>query len=84
MKLIENYEYELLQHDDYVVDSLNNINEFTEKDTALSTEVLVQKRKQIERKRHLMVWHDCSTMSSHIYFMLMGQYHVQSCCLTYK
>ena len=45
MRLREDSEYELLQHDHVV----------TEKDTVLSTEVLVQKLKQIERKRHLMV-----------------------------
>ena len=70
MRLREDSEYELLQRD-HVVNSLKNINEFTEKDTALSTKVLVQKLKQIERKRHIMVWHDCSTISSHSYFMIM-------------
>ena len=70
MRLREDSEYELLQCD-HVVDSLKNINEFTEKDNVLSTEVLVQKLKQIERKRHIMVWHDCSTISSHSYFMIM-------------
>ena len=66
MRLRRDSEYELLQHD-HVVD---NVNEFTEKDTVLSTEVLVQKLKQIERKRHIMVWHDCNTISSHSYFMI--------------
>ena len=69
MRLWEDSEYELLQCD-HVVDTLKNINEFTEKDNVLSTEVLVQKLKQIERKRH-MTWHDCSTISSHSYFMIM-------------
>ena len=36
MRLREDSEYELLQHD-HVVDSLKSINEFTEKDTVLST-----------------------------------------------
>ena len=70
MRLREDSEYELLQRG-HVVDSLKNINEFTGKDTVLSTEVLVQKLTQIERKRHIMVWHDCSTISSHSYFMIM-------------
>ena len=69
-RLREDSEYELLQRD-HVVDSLKNINEFTEKDNVLSTEVLVQKLKQIERKRHIMVCRDCSTISSHSYFMIM-------------
>ena len=70
MRLRGNSKYELLQRG-HVVDSLKNINEFTGKYTVLSTEVLVQKLTQIERKRHIMVWHDCSTISSHSYFMIM-------------
>ena len=70
MRLRKDSEYELLQSDQ-VVDSLKIINEFTEKGSALSTEVLVQKLKQIERKRHIMVWHVCSTISIHSYFMIM-------------
>ena len=66
----EDSKYQLLQQD-HVVDSLKHINELKEKDTVLSTKVLVQKLKQIEKKRHLMVWHDCSTISSHSYFMIM-------------
>ena len=34
MRLREDSEYELLQHD-HVIDSLKNINDFTEKDTVL-------------------------------------------------
>ena len=49
MRLREDSEYELLQCD-HVVDSLKNINEFTEKDNVLSTEVLVQKLKQLKGK----------------------------------
>ena len=49
MRLREGSEYVLLQRD-HVVNSLKNIDEFTEKDTALSTEVLIQKLKQIERE----------------------------------
>ena len=56
MRLREDSENELLQRD-HVVDSLKNINEFTEKDNVLSAEFLVQKLKQTERKRRIMVWH---------------------------
>ena len=44
MRLQEDCEYKLSQRD-HVLNSLKNINEFTEKDTALSTKVLVQKLK---------------------------------------
>ena len=70
MRLGEDSEYELLQRN-HVVNSLKNINEFTEKDTDLSTKVQVRKLKQIERKRHIIVWHDCSIISSHSYFNAM-------------
>ena len=56
MRLREDSENELLQRD-HVVDSLKNINEFTEKDNVLSAEFLAQKLKQTERKRRIMVWH---------------------------
>ena len=68
MNLRENYEYELLQGD-HVVDSLKILINLQKK-TVLSTEVLVQKLKQIERKRHIMVRYDCYTISSHSYFMI--------------
>ena len=54
-----------------MVDSLKNIGEFTEKCTVLGREFLIQKLKQIERKRHIMVWHNCCAMPSNIYFMIM-------------
>ena len=32
---------------------------------------LSSKLKQLERTRHLMFWHDCSTISNHSHFLVM-------------
>ena len=54
-----------------VITSLKSIHEFTETDNNITAIELVSRLKRFERTRHLMTWHDCSTIRVHSHFLIM-------------
>ena len=53
-----------------VVARLREINEYKENDN-LNTEQLRQKLKSVQRHRHLLIWHDNSTVANHGYLLCL-------------
>ena len=50
---------------------LSQINELVHDDFSQGNLFLQKKLKYFERTRHLMMWHDGSTLSSHSYLLMM-------------
>ena len=58
-------------NNDEIRKHLNNINELKKSDDSCSIEELRKKLSQFERTRHLMLWHDGSTLSNHGHLLMM-------------
>ena len=54
-----------------IIENLTKINEFTKLHEKLSTNELLEKLRHFERTRHLMFWHDGSTLSNHSHLLMM-------------
>lgn len=63
-------EFEIMSRQE-VITSLKSIHEYTETDDNVTTIELVTRLKRFERTRHLMTWHDCSTIGGHSHFLIM-------------
>ena len=70
MRLRTDLEFEKLPRDE-IIDNLTAIHEFKPGDECRATEVLLARLKCFEHTRHLMTWHDCSTIASHSHFLVM-------------
>ena len=70
MKLRTDDELSLLTKDD-ILQELSQINELAPDDFSKDNLFLLKKLKNFERTRHLMMWHDGSTLSSHSYLLMM-------------
>ena len=70
MRLCSDNEFEKLSRAE-IVDNLTVINEFNTSDNEIDTETLLNRLKNFERSRNLMMWHDCSTISNHSHFLVM-------------
>ena len=54
-----------------IIEELQRIDEFSTSMNALSDTVLYSKLKQLQRTRHLAIWHDGSTLSNHSHLLMM-------------
>ena len=78
MKLRTDDELSLLTKDD-IIQELSQINEVSPDDFGQDNLFLLKKLKHFERTRHLMMWHDGSTLSSHSYLLMMVSIMYDSC-----
>ena len=78
MKLRTDDELSLLTKDD-ILQELSQINELAPDDFSKDNLFLLKKLKNFERTRHLMMWHDGSTLSSHSYLLMMVSIMYDSC-----
>ena len=54
-----------------IIEELQRIDEFSPSMNDLSDTVLSSKLKQLQRTRHLSLWHDGSTLSNHSHLLMM-------------
>ena len=54
-----------------IIEELQRIDEFSPSMNDLSDTVLSSKLKQLQRTRHLALWHDGSTLSNHSHLLMM-------------
>ena len=55
---------------DRVVSELASLSEWFDEFSMLTTDVVISKLKAYERTLNLIIWHDVSSLSSHIHFLL--------------
>ena len=70
MRLRPDKYFDTLSHEE-VIHQLKTINEFNSLDCDANTQVLTQRLKMYERTRHLIFWHDGSSLSSHSHILIM-------------
>ena len=69
MRIKTDKEYENMSQTS-VINYLERINETQEVDQEKETNNLKNKFKKLERKRHLMLWHDTSTICNHSHILM--------------
>ena len=71
MKLQSDEKFDEMSRED-IVKSLKEINEYKREYESVDVESLLDILKNMERRRNIMMWHDCATISNHSHFLVMA------------
>ena len=69
MRLRSDIDYAKMSREE-IKSALTSIGEYFDDDINNNSDILLERLKCFERTRNLMIWHDCSTISSHSHFLI--------------